>query len=278
MSEKNRQSALKATFAKNLRRLLFENDETRLELAKAINVHGTTVFSWLHEVSFPREKALQSVANHYGITISQLTSPSYDTAKKQAISYVKHFAKKDKNAIKVTNNLEEIPENNFANIGSEKLSDEQMQEVRRFVERYFSQKDKIQTIKFQKANRQKSFPEKLHFLREQQKLSQNQLSQLLNAYYNGQNRYNTNKISRLENGKNEPTLSDLQAISFVLKVPMDFFMTQKNAIPIDLSNSQLLVCWKGKNISVKELKIIQTFIAGLMHDSQFEIQENKKPD
>ena len=55
-------------------------------------------------------------------------------------------------------------------------------------------------------------------------------------------------------------------------------MTQKNAIPIDLSNNQLLVCWKGKNISVKELQIIQTFIAGLMHDSQFEIQENKKPD
>ncbi len=35
------------------------------------------------------------------------------------------------------------------------------------------------------------------------------------------------------------------------------------------SISRLLVCWQGKNISVKELRIIQIFIAGLMHDSQF---------
>lgn len=35
------------------------------------------------------------------------------------------------------------------------------------------------------------------------------------------------------------------------------------------SISQLLVCWQGKNISVKELRIIQIFIAGLMQDSQF---------
>ena len=38
---------------------------------------------------------------------------------------------------------------------------------------------------------------------------------------------------------------------------------------VRLSNSQLIVCWKGKNISVKELQIIQTFIVGLMHASQF---------
>lgn len=253
----------KKILAKNLKRLLFENDETRIQLARALGVHESTVDSWVNAISFPRVDTLQKLATHYNITISQLTSPA-KTAKEQALTYIKHFSKNDEIAREIATFLKQVPPEQFVAYDHTKLTNEQ-------IEQLLEKDIQKQQPNFLIDSQKKSFPEKLRLLRKKQDLSLKQLANKLESYYNGAVKYDTNKAWRLEHGLNEPTLTDIQALSNVLCVPIEFFANKK-ATPIDLSNDQLVFSWKGQTLTVQELQLVQAFVAGIKHDSNFKIK------
>lgn len=65
---------IKAIFAKNLKRLMNSRGENLTELSNHIDVAYSTVSDWLHANKMPRSGSLQTIADHYGVNISDLTA------------------------------------------------------------------------------------------------------------------------------------------------------------------------------------------------------------
>lgn len=58
---------------RNLARLQAERGESNYRLAKSIGVSQTTVKNWKDGLSRPFPKHVRLIANHYGVTVEQLT-------------------------------------------------------------------------------------------------------------------------------------------------------------------------------------------------------------
>lgn len=73
----------KDNIAKNLERLMEENNMNREEFAKAIGVPYTTVCNWFQKVSSPRSKTLEKITEKFNVSIGDLVNeneqpkPSY---------------------------------------------------------------------------------------------------------------------------------------------------------------------------------------------------------
>lgn len=65
---------IKEIFAKNLKRLMDSRGENLTELSNRIDVAYSTVSDWLHANKMPRSGSLQTIADHYGVNISDLTT------------------------------------------------------------------------------------------------------------------------------------------------------------------------------------------------------------
>lgn len=65
---------IKTIFAKNLQQLMDSRGENLTELSDRIGVAFSTVSDWLHANKMPRSGSLQTIADHYGVNISYLTT------------------------------------------------------------------------------------------------------------------------------------------------------------------------------------------------------------
>lgn len=260
----NSKTDLKYIFAKNLKRLLYENGESGNKLAKSIAVSNPTVSSWISQTSFPRANTLQKIANHFGVAVSQLTTLPTDKA--EALSYLNHFTQTSKadEINSLPQKLGQISQDDFIAYDGSKLDDKEYKQMMEEITKHYEHSNIPG-----KKQLNKSFPEKLRYLRNQKKLSLQALAHKLQTYYDGAIKYDVNKIWRLEAGINEPTLKDAEAISSVLEVPIAYLTDSKVQVPIDLSNSDLIYSWRGNLISESKVKLIQAFIAGQMNDSGF---------
>lgn len=60
-------------FAENLVRLQAEHGETNYRLAKSIDVSQTSIKHWRERECYPHPRHIKRIAEHYGVTVSELT-------------------------------------------------------------------------------------------------------------------------------------------------------------------------------------------------------------
>ena len=65
---------IKKIFSKNLNRMMESRGETLSDLSASIDVAFSTVSDWKNAKKMPRSAALQKIAEHYNVNISDLTS------------------------------------------------------------------------------------------------------------------------------------------------------------------------------------------------------------
>lgn len=62
----------KETFARNLKRLMEENDISRIQLCGALGLKYTTLTDWLNAKTYPRIDAIQLLANYFKVSKADL--------------------------------------------------------------------------------------------------------------------------------------------------------------------------------------------------------------
>ncbi|MCT6888672.1 MAG: transcriptional regulator [Lactobacillus sp.] len=263
---------LKYNFAQNLQRLLYENNEKGRHLAQALGVSNPTVSSWINQTSFPRSQTLQKIADHFGISVSQLTTAPTD--KDEVISYLKHFDNSvtdtKGSTSSLLNELQKVNESAVFAYDGTQPSQQDIAEIKEAIIGYQGSRTNDNELQ---AKKNSPFKEKLHYLRKKQKLSLKALAGYMQEYYNGKVTYDVNKVWRLETGASEPTLKDAEAISYVLHTPIAFLTDNpgKSSPYIDLANDTVQYTWNGKLIPGTKISLIRAFIAGQMNDSNFKI-------
>ena len=75
-----KESVLLESVGRNIRRLRQYNNETATELAKAIGVSQSTVSDWERAKKLPRAGAVQRLADHFGVKISQILNSDMELA------------------------------------------------------------------------------------------------------------------------------------------------------------------------------------------------------
>lgn len=62
----------KETFARNLKRLMEQNDISRIQLCGALGLKYTTLTDWLNAKTYPRIDAIQLLANYFKVSKADL--------------------------------------------------------------------------------------------------------------------------------------------------------------------------------------------------------------
>jgi len=69
---------IKTIFSDNLKRYMKIHNENATKLSDSINVAYSTVSDWIHGRKMPRSGSLETLADHYNINISDLTSSKFE--------------------------------------------------------------------------------------------------------------------------------------------------------------------------------------------------------
>lgn len=91
--------------SENLEQLMKDRNITQVELSEAIGVSQSTISNWLKEVKYPRISKVQQLADYFNVPKSRIT----EDQKEQLHTIAAHFDKED-------------------------LTEEELDEVRQFIE------------------------------------------------------------------------------------------------------------------------------------------------
>ena len=94
--------------SENLQQLMKQNNITQIELSEAIGVSQSTISNWIKEVKYPRIGKIEELAEYFNVPKSQITERQ-DVVKEKQDTIAAHFDK-------------------------ENLTEEEMEEVRQFIE------------------------------------------------------------------------------------------------------------------------------------------------
>ena len=70
----------KKNFSENLKKLMKNKDVSRKQLSQDLNIKYTTICEWIKGTMMPRSEALSSLAEYFGITISELLADEETTS------------------------------------------------------------------------------------------------------------------------------------------------------------------------------------------------------
>ncbi|MDT0692721.1 helix-turn-helix domain-containing protein [Staphylococcus hyicus] len=99
------QKSARKILSENLEQLMKEHNITQVELSEAIGVSQSTISNWLKEIKYPRISKVQQLADYFNVPKSHITEDR--TVHQETIAA--HFDKED-------------------------LTEEEMEEVRQFIE------------------------------------------------------------------------------------------------------------------------------------------------
>ncbi|MBF7019254.1 helix-turn-helix transcriptional regulator [Staphylococcus sp. 18_1_E_LY] len=94
--------------SENLEQLMKQNNITQIELSEAIGVSQSTISNWIKEVKYPRIGKIEELAEYFNVPKSRITERQ-DVVKEEQDTFAAHFDK-------------------------ENLTEEEMEEVRKFIE------------------------------------------------------------------------------------------------------------------------------------------------
>lgn len=95
----------KEILSKNLKNLLERKGKTQTDMAKDLDLKESTVSSWINAVKYPRRDKIELLADYFGVMPSDIT----EDKSLQQETIAAHFDKED-------------------------LTEEEMEEVRQFIE------------------------------------------------------------------------------------------------------------------------------------------------
>ena len=118
-------------FRDYLKKLLQDSNMTQAELAKLINVSRSTVSMWISGNSLPRMELLDSIADLFGTSVSDLVK---DHSKTETVQYMGL----DRNMHEETGYVRQLNDNDFLKIYSiidkENFSEEEIKEFEQYIE------------------------------------------------------------------------------------------------------------------------------------------------
>ncbi|EGQ2779152.1 TPA: helix-turn-helix transcriptional regulator [Staphylococcus pseudintermedius] len=99
------ENQVRKNLSDNLKRLMKEHNVDQKELAEAIGVSQPTISNWIKQTKYPRIKKIQDLADYFNVPKSKIT----ENQNIQQETIAAHFDKED-------------------------LTEEEMEEVRQFIE------------------------------------------------------------------------------------------------------------------------------------------------
>lgn len=70
----------KKNFSENLKKLMKKKNVSRKQLSEELNIKYTTICEWIKGTMMPRAEALSSLADYFGITVSELLADEETTS------------------------------------------------------------------------------------------------------------------------------------------------------------------------------------------------------